>query len=185
MLSLNFSQIVKSTEPLIHLEQNVEMRPEFLKRSQKLLYQIENVKISGDLFYSEPYVTGDFTVTADLIVPSSRSLAPVELHEQFHFCENYTEKDVSKEELDETEIPIVKVENDLIDLQTAIEDNILLHIPTTILTKQEKEKEIYPHGNGWSVISEEEYNRNKSNQINPAFAKLKDLFKQEDCNDNK
>lgn len=185
MLSLNFSQIVKSPAPLIHLEQNVEMRSEFLKRSQKLLYQIDNVKLDGNLFYNEPYVTGEFTVTADLIVPSSRSLAPVKLHEQFQFCENYTQKDVSKEELDETKIPIVKVENDLIDLQTAIEDNILLHIPTTILTKQEKEKEIYPHGNGWSVVSEEEYKRNKSKQVNPAFAKLKDLFKQEDYKYNK
>lgn len=182
MLSLSFSQIVKSSAPLTHIECAVNVRPEFLQRSQKLLYKVENVQFVGDVFYSEPYVTGNFQVTANLVVPSSRSLEPVEYYENFRYSESYTTTDIPKEELDESDIPIVKIEDDNIDLQTAIEDNILLRIPVTILTPEEEKDNIYPQGNGWTVISEAEFNKGKSNQINPAFAKLKNLFNQE--NDN-
>lgn len=101
--------------------------------------------MSGDLFYQEPFVTGSFHVAADLVVPSSRSLKPVNYHEDFTFTENYLDRKPTKEELEENDT-IVQVENDQIDLQTAVEDNILLHIPTTILTPEEKEKEYFPRG---------------------------------------
>ncbi|WEV70410.1 DUF177 domain-containing protein [Lactobacillus sp. ESL0785] len=185
MLTINFSQIKNSKTPLTHFENEVVIRPEFLKRSQKLLYQVENVQVTGDAFYNVPYVTCALRVTADLIVPSSRSLAPVSYHEDFQFNENYSEDKVAKEELEKSATPIVPVEDDVIDLQTAIEDNLLLHIPTTILTSEEKEKDIYPEGKGWSVISEAEFDAGKKNQVNPAFAKLKQLLEQKDEQQNK
>lgn len=184
MLSLNFSQIKMSRDPLTHIESEVKMRPEFLERSKKLIYQVKEVMLTGDLFYSEPYVTGDFRVKTKIVVPSSRSLAPVNYQQNFHFSENYTEAEIPKEELDGSEIPIVKVENDLIDLQTAIEDNILLNIPITILTPEEEKEDLYPKGNGWSVISQEEYNESKKNKVNPAFAKLSVLLDQDDDGKN-
>ncbi len=185
MLTISFSQVKNSHEPLIHLEQEVEMRPEFLQRSQKLLYEVKSASLIGDLFYNEPYVTGDFHLKTEIVVPSSRSLAPVNLQQDFHFSENYTEDELPKEKLDESDIPIVKVEDDLIDLQTAIEDNLLLHIPITILTPEEQENDVYPHGEGWSVISESEYDEQKKNQVNPAFAKLKILLDENDKDDDK
>lgn len=182
MLTINFSKIKSSSAPLTHIDRDVEMRPEFFERSKKLLYKANSVHVTGDLFYDEPYVTGNFKVTADLEVPSSRSLQSVGYHEEFTFTENYTSKTPSKEELDENPDPIVKVENDMIDLQTAIEDNILLNIPTTILTEKEKEDNIFPEGKDWEVISEKAFDEGKKNQINPAFAKLKVLL---DNNDDK
>ena len=74
MLELSFSRIRNSSEPLTHIERDVEMRPEFFKRSKDLLIDAKNVYVSGDLFYQEPFVTGNFHVTADLVVPSSRIL---------------------------------------------------------------------------------------------------------------
>ena len=76
-------------------------------------------------------------------------------------------------------------ENDVIDLQTAIEDNMLLNIPTTILTPEEKEKDIYPEGKGWEVVSESAFEEGKKNQVNPAFAKLKVLFDNNENNKKK
>lgn len=180
MLSLNFTQIKNSKEPLTHIDCKVEMRKQFLERSQKLLYEIKNVVLKGVVFYNQPYVTGDFHVLADLVVPSSRSLKPVDLREDFNFSENYTDQNVHKEEIAESELPLVKVQNETIDLQTAVEDNILLHIPTTILTKKEKEQKVYPSGQGWSVISETEFNKQKKQRVNPAFAKLKSLLDEPD-----
>ena len=184
MLTLNFTQIKNSNEPLTHIECELELTEEFIKRSHGLVYQVDNVIVSGDAFYNQPYVTGDFQVQACLVVPSSRSLKPVEFTENFRFSENYTDTDIAKEEIDESDIPIVKVKNEVINLQKAIEDNVLLNIPTTILTEEERDQNIYPEGNGWAVISEDEFDKKEKEQINPAFAKLKDLFKENNENHN-
>lgn len=184
MLELSFSRIRNSSEPLTHIERDVEMRPEFFKRSKDLLIDAKNIYVSGDLFYQEPFVTGNFHVTADLVVPSSRSLQSVKYHEDFTFTENYLDRKPTKEELEDNDT-IVKIENDVIDLQTAIEDNMLLNIPTTILTPEEKEKDIYPEGKGWEVVSESAFEEGKKNQVNPAFAKLKVLFDNNENNKKK
>jgi len=178
MLTLNYAQIKYSKEPVTHIESQLKVADELIKRSHGLVYQVDSVLLTGDLFYNQPFVTGNFHVQAELVVPSSRSLNPVKFKEDFHFSENYTDIDIVKEEIDESAIPIVKVEHEVIDLQKAIEDNILLNIPTTILTTKEREQGIYPQGNGWRVISENDLNKKKDNQVNPAFAKLKDLFKE-------
>lgn len=186
MLTINFSNVKNSPNPLTHIDKDLEMRPEFFNRSKDLLIKAENVHVDGDLFYDEPYVTGNFHVTADLVVPSSRSLDPVKYHEDFSFTENYSETTPTKQELEDNPDPIVKVEDDVIDLQTAIEDNILLHIPTTILTPEEEKDDIFPEGNGWEVVSEASFEEGKKNQVNPAFAKLKVLLdNQDDKNSDK
>lgn len=182
MLEISFSKILNSAEPLTHIERDVEMRPEFFNRSKELLIDAQNVHLSGDLFYQEPFVTGSFHVTADLTVPSSRSLKPVDYHEDFTFTENYIDRKPTKEELEDNDT-IVQIENDVIDLQTAVEDNMLLNIPTTILTPEEKAKNIYPEGKGWEVISESAFEEGKKNQVNPAFAKLKVLLDNKDDQD--
>ena len=111
-------------------------------------------------------------------------MQPVKYHEDFTFTENYLDRKPTKEELEDNDT-IVKIENDVIDLQTAIEDNMLLNIPTTILTPEEKEKDIYPEGKGWEVVSESAFEEGKKNQVNPAFAKLKVLFDNNENNKKK
>lgn len=182
MLSINFSRIKTSSNPLTHIENDVEVRDEFLSRSKKLLYQAHNIHVSGDLFYDEPFITGNFKVTADLVVPSSRSLQPVDYHQEFSFTENYSQNPPTKEQLEDIMDPIVLIKNDIIDLQTAVEDNILINIPTTILTEEEKSEDQYPSGNDWKVVSENDFEKEKKPNVNPAFAKLKGLFDQK--NDN-
>lgn len=186
MLTINFLSIKNDASPLTHIEEDVTMREEFLERASQLLFKAKNIHVSGDLFYQEPYVTGNFHVTADLVVPSSRSLKPVEYHQDFTFTENYSLDQPTKAEAAEEMDPIVKVEDNQIDLQTAIEDNILLNIPETILTDEEEKEDLYPKGSNWEVVSEQSFEEGKKNQINPAFAKLKDLFADQDDNgDNK
>ena len=70
----------------------------------------------------------------------------------------------------------ILIENDIIDLQKAVEDNLLLNLPTINLTDAEKENGEFPEGEGWTVISEENYKNRPRNTINPQFDKLKNLF---------
>ena len=50
MLTLNFTQIKNSNEPLTHIECELELTEEFIKRSHGLVYQVDNVIVSGDAF---------------------------------------------------------------------------------------------------------------------------------------
>ena len=50
---------------------------------------------------------------------------------------------------------------------------------------EEKEKDIYPEGKGWGVVSESAFEEGKKNQVNPAFAKLKVLFDNNENNKKK
>lgn len=175
MLTVSFSQVKYNQDPLKKIDEDVELRPEFFERGKDLVIEVNNVHAKGQLFYQEPYVIGDFDVEADVVAPSSRSLKPVKLHEKFHFTENYSLKEPTQQELDDNGGMIVKVKNDEIDLQTAIEDNILLHIPTTLLTDDESKGE-FPEGQGWNVISQDKYEEMQDKKINPAFASLKSLL---------
>lgn len=178
MLNFSYSQIKNSRNPLTHVDEDVELSKDFFDRSKELLEDAKNVHVSGDFFYDEPFVTGNFTVEADVIAPSTRSLKPVKLHQEFNFTENYSEVEPTQEQLDEEET-IVTVKDDKIDLQKAVEDNLLLSLPSVILTPQEKSEGDFPEGEGWKVISQAAYQEEQSNKENPAFAKLKDLFKDE------
>lgn len=178
MLKFSYLQIKNSRNPLTHVDENVELSKEFFDRSKELLEDAKNVHVTGDFFYDEPFVTGNFTVEADVVAPSTRSLKPVEMHQKFSFTENYSEVEPTQEQLDE-EDTIVTVKDDTIDLQKAVEDNLLLSLPSVILTPEEEAKGDFPEGEGWKVVSQEAYQEQQSNKENPAFAKLKDLFKDE------
>ncbi|EEU21092.1 YceD family protein [Lactobacillus mulieris] len=179
MLTINFSQIKKSKEPLTEITTKLETRPEFFARAKELLLDAKNIQVKGQMFYQEPFVTGNFQVEADVVAPSSRSLAPVPMHLNFSFTENYLDREPTNEEKEEVDM-IVPIDKDTIDLQTAIEDNLLLSLPTTILTKDEEENNEFPQGTGWEVVSEESLEKQNEEKINPAFAKLKDLFPDSD-----
>lgn len=178
MLKYSFSQIKNDRSPLVEVDEDVELRPEFFERSKNLIIDAKNVHVKGQFFYDEPFVTGNFTVTADVVAPSTRSLAPVSMHQDFNFTENYSEVKPTPEQLEDEET-IIQVKDDQIDLQTAIEDNLLLSLPSVVLTKDEDKKEIYPEGQGWKVVSETEHENEAKEKVNPAFASLKHLFDDE------
>lgn len=178
MLEYSFTQIKNSNNPLTQVNQDVELSHDFFDRSKELLISADDVHVDGQFFYDEPFVTGNFTVEANVVVPSTRSLKPVSLHQKFNFTENYSEVKPTQEQLDE-EDTIITIEDDKIDLQKAIEDNLLLSLPSVVLTKAEKDDDLYPEGEGWKVVSEKDHQEAEQNKVNPAFEKLRNLFDDE------
>lgn len=128
-------------------------------------------------------------INGTLTLPSTRSLMPVALPinlaiEELYVLEETQPSQEVQDDLDET---VIVIENDQIDLQTAIEDHIILSIPTQIFTADELANQTMPEGEGWSVISEDEYAdqlEDEKEQPNPEFEKLKGLF-DDDQSDNK
>ncbi|WP_125606577.1 DUF177 domain-containing protein [Lapidilactobacillus bayanensis] len=120
-------------------------------------------------------------VSGTLTLPSTRSLAPVELPVDLAIEELYVleEAQPTQEVQDEMDETVIVIEDDQIDLQRAIEDHIILAIPTQIFTPNEAANQTMPAGEGWSVISEDEYADQldkEKEQPNPEFEKLKGLF---------
>ncbi|MEG7364922.1 YceD family protein [Aerococcus tenax] len=60
----------------------------------------------------------------------------------------------------------------------AIVDNIITHIPLKRLTPDELEATELPSGDDWNLMTEASFQNDekKSDQIDPRFAKLKDLL---------
>lgn len=175
MLKINFYKVKNNSEPVLHIKEAISPSEDFLNRSKEILLGAKEINFSADLFYDEPYVCGNYHVKAEITVPSSRSLKPVILQRDFKFTEEYALTDTDSDDEQDADT-IIKLDNEDIDLQKAVEDNLLLSIPSQVLTSEEKEKNLFPKGNNWQVISENSLAKAKQNQINPAFAKLKTLF---------
>ena len=67
------------------------------------------------------------------------------------------------------------VTDDVIDLYPAVIAQILMEVPMQVTIASSDE---YPSGDGWRVISEEEYQKSQEDRIDPRLAKLKE-FKSE------
>lgn len=175
MLKYSFERLHEQATAVKNIDEAVAVTADFKKRSRKLIIDAKNIHVQGCFFADGDYVTGNFRVTAEVKAPSTRSLHPVNLHQDFNFTESYCDHQPSQEELTENPDLMVAQEG-VIDLQTAVEDNLLLSLPTTILTPQEKADNLYPHGQGWAVVSEKKAAAAAKAKPNPAFAKLKGLF---------
>ena len=49
MLTINFSQIKKSKEPLTEISTELETRPEFFERAKELLLDANNIQDKGQI----------------------------------------------------------------------------------------------------------------------------------------
>lgn len=186
MLKYSFNQIADRKNPLLQVDEKVEFGSDFFTRAKDLILTVDEANVAGQIFYDEPFVFAQVHVIAEITVPSSRSLLPVPLKLDFKFLEAYTKDTPSQEDMEAIET-IIELTDDEIDLQTAIEDHLLLHIPLQNLTDEEKERDIMPSGNDWEVVSESEFTAKKEEEqkerVNPAFAKLQGLFDDSNSSD--
>ena len=114
-------------------------------------------------------------------MPSSRSLTPVILPMEMTISELFTTAAFFEENQENLDADMLFVlEKDVIDLEEAVSDNILLDLPLRVLTDEEKTSEILPTGSSWQVLSEADYARLQAEEIvsdkETPFSKLDGLF---------
>ena len=128
--------------------------PENLLQSS-LITELKNIHLSGELFIDEDdnlNLTGKLTGT--MILKDDITLAPVE----YNF---------------DTEIEeILEKSKNILDITDILWQNILVEIPSKVRSTDE---DINLEGNGWRVISEEQFNKER-NSINNPFANLDELL---------
>ncbi len=88
--------------------------------------------------------------------------------------ETETEEVYSFQETDDENVRVVT--DDVIELLPAVTDAVLMEVPLQVTHASEDE---YPRGDGWAVISEEAYMRNRESRIDPRLAKLREYKEEE------
>ncbi|WP_261806113.1 DUF177 domain-containing protein [Lapidilactobacillus luobeiensis] len=188
-LRFPIDQLQKYQRKAIQIDETL-MPETSLKQRYPQLIGASAFQVSGTLQAEGEGWRSRLQVSGQLTVPSTRSLAPVALPLDLRIDELYLDQELAVAELEEDEATptesnediIIPIVNGEIDLASAIEDNLLLAIPTQIYTPAEDAGEALPTGEGWEVLSEADFAAAaaaQANQPNPEFAKLKVLFDQQ------
>ncbi len=177
-MNLIISEIKKRTEG-ISFDDVLEIKDKMLKRDSKIL-DIKDVTVTGNVFYDDGLYLLNYKLDYTIVLPSSRSMVPVAIHQGEMISEVFVENSdlISKSDLVEENLALV-LEDGVIDLEESAIDNILLSIPMRVLTDEEKASADMPSGNNWSVLTESQYDalQKEKKQENNPFSRLEGLFK--------
>lgn len=134
---------------------------------------LHEVEVSGEIHYDthSDLATCDFEVEGVMIVPCSITNEDVEYPFSASGSQAFAFHKVSKDE------DIVEAKKDIVELMPVIFQHIILEIPLKVTKEGIKE---YPKGNGWEVVTEEDYIKSKENEIDPRLAKLREFKIEED-----
>ncbi|GKT02528.1 YceD family protein [Furfurilactobacillus sp. WILCCON 0119] len=167
-------------EPL-QIDETLDVKVDMMDRFDDRVIDIDPVKVVGSITVDRDDVLLDVHVSGQMVVPSSRSLEPAAFPFDFDMNEIYITEDSHFDRYEENET-VLLLETQTIDLNEGVIDNIIAQIPMQILTDAERNGEDLPTGNGWSVISEDDYkaDQEENQPIDPRLAKLKGLFPDQD-----
>ncbi|MCL0311808.1 DUF177 domain-containing protein [Apilactobacillus xinyiensis] len=163
----------------LSVTEKLDLEKDLLDRYPKYILSVDPVTVSAHVFYDSGNVIVNAKVTGKMVVPSSRSLDPVNVDLDFNINEVYVKDEYNLKKYEELGDVAFLIENQKIDFDKSVADNIILQIPMHILSPQEEEGKEMPEGSFWKVISEQEYNNPKAEDktVDPRLAKLKDYFK--------
>lgn len=160
----------------IDFEEHLNLSDELRGRSTEIL-EISDILVVGQISYEDELYLLSYKLATNLTLPSSRSLKPVQYPLEILVNEVFALKSTLKSsDLLADDDFIIPLEKDLISLDESVADNILLEIPLQILGEEEEE---LPSGVFWSVLTEEDYEKIKSQkqeEKKSPFAKLDGLF---------
>ena len=174
---LNIQEIKKNAGGL-QFDQDFDLAQELQERNREVL-DIQKIVARGQAQYENGLYFLDYTLSYQITLASSRSMAPVDIvegymvHEVFASVEDGSvQKDLLEDDL------VLPFEGDTIDLAASVADNILLHIPLKVLTPAEEAGETMPMGIDWQVLTEEDYQKQQmeKKEANSPFASLQGLF---------
>lgn len=168
---------VAAREPL-GVDEQLDLRADLMARSDEVL-DASPVHVRGMLLYEQHTVLFQADIQLVVTLPSSRSLAPVDVPLAFTINERYIMPGDQTDIVDEETLAI-ELTSQTINLDHAIADNVLTQLPIVRLTDDERTSDHLPAGQDWQVITEDGLRQLKSDQIDPRLAALKDLFNPSD-----
>ncbi len=169
---------IKKNPDGINFNFSLDIKEKLAERNKDVL-NVKEVFVQGNVSYDDGLYLLNYTLDYTITLPSSRSMLPVDVHQIEEVSEVFIEMaDIrTKEELVRENLVLV-LEEDYIDLEESVIDNILLTIPMQILSKEERNSNVMPSGNDWSVLTEEQYDvlQDEKKKENNPFSTLNGLF---------
>ena len=152
-MQIDISKLLNSYVDVIEINELVNIPEELLKNS--LIIQLKDVKLIGDLILDEEdnlNLTG--ALSGIMTLKDDITLEPVE----YNFNTDLEE--------------ILEKNKNILDITDILWQNILVEIPSKVRSTDE---DINLEGNGWRVISEAQFERERNNKNNP-FSNLEELL---------
>lgn len=134
------------------------------KDVRKPLLELKNIKVKASIFADNKLINVALEIKGNAKVECAYTLEPVD------YPLDFTESiDISE---DENNLDAYFVKENTVILDPIILDLIVGEIPTRVIKKGAKLKQ---EGEGYRVLSEDDLKKDKEDEYNPAFDKLKDL----------
>lgn len=152
-MQIDITKLLTGYIDTIELNGEIKISKDLIESS--LITELKNINITGEIFLDEEdnlNLTGKLSGT--MILKDDITLAPVE----YEFTT----------ELEE----ILEKNQNILDITEVLWQNILVEIPSKVRSTDE---DINLEGNGWRVISEEQFMKERNNSNNP-FANLEELL---------
>ena len=152
-MQIDLTKLLNGYIDTIEINEKVNIPENLLEKS--LITALTDVNLTGDISLNEDdnlNLTGK--LSGIMILKDDITLEPVE----YNF----------NTELEE----ILEKNKNILDITDVLWQNILVEIPSKVRSTDE---DITLEGNGWRVISEEQFNKERNNSNNP-FANLDELL---------
>lgn len=153
-MNIDITSLLNNRVTTIHVKDTINIPKTFLENSR--IDELKDVSIEGKITFNED---NDLVLSANMngimVLKDDLTLAPTEV--------NF---DAEVEE-------ILPKNQNILDITDILWQNILVEVPSKVRSTDE---ETYPSGDGWRVISEDEYEKERTKSNNP-FANLNELIK--------
>lgn len=136
------------------------------------IIEIKKVHVTLEAKEVVDLVVVEYTLKADLILRSTRTLKPVpyKIKETVALTLSFEENDYDDED-------IIQVNDDRYDMYPEFLSTLITSIPLKIIGKDDPES---IKGDNWEVISEDEYYKKKKETVDPRFEKLLEFDLEDD-----
>ena len=165
--------LLQLPDRILHFDEKIVFDDETYKQFPRIR-KLENVRAVGEGRYEadEQRLYLHLDVSGVLTCPCDITFEDVIIP-----FDSDADEIISFDKKDEDNIEILSVEGEYMELLPIIFRQILLEVPI----KVRKEGKIdYPEGDGWRVMDEETYQREKEGRIDPRLAILKDYKPQDE-----
>lgn len=152
-MTIDITKLLNNYIDVLNIDKEVNIPDNLLASS--LITELKNVNLNGDIFINEEdnlNLTGKLSGT--MVLKDDITLEPVE----YKFDTELKE--------------ILEKSQNILDITEVLWQNILVGIPSKVRSTDE---DINLEGDGWRVISEEQFQKIRNNSNNP-FANLDELL---------
>ncbi len=159
------TEILRSADKALVLDEEIAFSPATFDGNDRLR-KLEKVHVTASGLWD-----GNQNVLRVHLEVSGVMVVPCAITDEDVLVEFKTEDDpvFSFGKTDDEEA--IEVKGDTVELMPVVYPLIMMEIPLKVVKPGLKD---YPKGDGWEVLTEEEYLREKQSQIDPRLAKLRD-----------